>query len=462
MEHATRERRLKERLNVGTTTTLVGGGLRLAREAKVWQSTEPERAVLVKLVVTAGHEGRAVADEEAEASLDELAALADTAGAVVVDRVVQRRGEIHPATYIGKGKVRELAQICEMTGASLIIFDHELSPAQVRNVENETRARVIDRTELILDIFARRARTKQAKLQVELAQLRYELPRLRHLWTHLERQRGGIGLRGPGEQQLEADRRRAQQRIRSLEEELERISQRKEQQIRGRVEMTTAALVGYTNVGKSALMNALTGAEVFTENRLFATLDATTRILRLPDGHEVLLTDTVGFIRNLPHHLVASFHATLEEVRAADLLLHVVDVTHPDAVHQMKAVNAVLRELNCHEKPQLLVLNKCDLLPEPPTPEEIRRTFGEGILTSALTGQGLSDLRERMVAMVRQWQVPVEVEIPLTDGRTLAEIGRHGTILHQQWAGDRLRVHALLDRRFASRVAPLQAAKKSR
>lgn len=432
----------------------------MAHEARVWQRTEPERAVLVKLVVTARHDGRAGAEEEAEASLDELAALADTAGAAVVDRVVQRRGEIHPATYIGKGKVQELAQICEMTGADLVIFDHELSPAQVRNVENETKARVVDRTELILDIFARRARTKQAKLQVELAQLRYELPRLRHLWSHLERQRGGIGLRGPGEQQLEADRRRAQQRIRSLEEELEKVSQRKEQQIRGRVVMTTAALVGYTNVGKSALMNALTGAEVFTENRLFATLDATTRVLHLPDGHEVLLTDTVGFIKDLPHHLVASFHATLEEVRAADLLLHVVDVTHSDAVHQMKAVNVVLKELNCHEKPQLLVLNKCDLLPEPPTPEEIRRAFGDGILTSAITEQGLSDLRERMIVMVRQWQVPVEVEIPVTDGRTLAEIGRHGTILNQQLEGDRLRVHALLDRRFAPRVAPLRVVKE--
>ncbi|MCS6861143.1 MAG: GTPase HflX [Abditibacteriales bacterium] len=432
----------------------------MARESKVWQRTEPERAVLVKLVTTARQDGHVVTDEEAKASLDELAALADTAGAVVVERVVQRRGEIHPATYIGKGKVRELAQICAMTGADLIIFDHELSPAQVRNVENETQARVIDRTELILDIFARRARTRQAKLQVELAQLRYELPRLRHLWTHLERQRGGIGLRGPGEQQLEADRRRAQQRIRALEEELKRIAQRKEQQMRGRVMMTTIALVGYTNVGKSALMNALTGAAVFTENRLFATLDATTRVLRLPDGHEVLLTDTVGFIKNLPHHLVASFHATLEEVRAADLLLHVVDVTHPDAAQQMKAVNGVLKELNCHEKPQLLVLNKCDLLPAPLPPEEIRRTFGEGILTSALTGQGLSDLRERMMLLVRQWQVPVEVEIPVTDGRTLGEIGRHGTIVRQQVEGDRLRVRALLDRRFAPRVAPLQVAKK--
>jgi GTP-binding protein HflX len=431
------------------------GGLSLSQQTKIYQQQAPERTVLVKLASTAWQDGHASSDGNVDASLDELAALADTAGAVVVDRLVQRRNDIHPAYFIGKGKVQELAQICAATGASLVIFDHELSPAQVRNVETETKARVIDRTELILDIFARRARTKQAKLQVELAQLRYELPRLRHLWTHLERQRGGIGMRGPGEQQLESDRRRALQRIRSLEQELDKIEKRKEQQIRGRLEMTTAALVGYTNVGKSALMNALTGSEVFTENRLFATLDATTRILRLPDGHEVLLTDTVGFIKDLPHGLVASFHATLEEVRTADLLLHVVDVTHSEVENQMNAVNTVLNELGCSDKPQLLVLNKCDLLSEPLPPEEMQRRFGDGVLTSAVTGQGLDDLRERMAQAARQWQVPIEIEIPLTDGRTLAEIGRHGTILSQEVTGDRLCVKAMVDRRFAPRIAPL-------
>jgi GTP-binding protein HflX len=433
----------------------------LAHETKVWQPIEPERAVLVKFAPSVKQDGHVAPADDVDASLDELAALADTAGAVIVDRVIQRRGDVHPATFIGKGKVQELAQICAMTGANLVIFDHELSPAQVRNVETETKARVIDRTELILDIFARRARTKQAKLQVELAQLRYELPRLRHLWTHLERQRGGIGMRGPGEQQLESDRRRAQQRIRSLEQELEKVSQRKEQQIRGRLEMTTAALVGYTNVGKSALMNVLTGADVFTENRLFATLDATTRILHLPDGHEVLLTDTVGFIKNLPHGLVASFHTTLEEVRTADLLLHVVDVTHPDVESQMKAVKAVLDELGCRDKLQLLVLNKCDLLQEEIPPEELQRRFGDGVLTSAVTGRGLEDLRERMTQLVRQWQVPIEIAISLTDGRTLAEIGRHGTILSQDVEGDTLRVKALLDKKFVPKVTGWQVAEGS-
>src|SRR5438132_4861877 len=294
--------------------------------------------------------------------LEELTGLATTAGAVVVGSLVKRRPNIIPATYIGKGKLAELQQQVQAADADVIIFDNDLSPAQVRNLEKATEVKVLDRSEVILDIFATRARTAEARLQVELAQLEYALPRLRKMWTHLSRTVGGIGVRGPGETQLEEDRRLVAQRIRDLKARLAEVQARKEREVRSRREEHTVSLVGYTNAGKSTLMNALTGAGVELEDNLFATLDTRTRPWHLKAWGRVLLSDTVGFIRDLPHHLIDSFKATLEETRQARLLLHVVDASNLAAEEQIKAVNQVLTEIGCADRRTLLVLNKIDQL----------------------------------------------------------------------------------------------------
>lgn len=403
-----------------------------------------ERAVLVEMILpdTADHW---------EERLQELALLADTAGAEVVAQVVQRRERIHTAYFVGRGKAAEIAAVCAEKRADLVIFDHDLSPAQARNLETLTRTTVIDRTQLILDIFARRARTRQAKIQVELAQLQYELPRYRHLWTHLSRVEGGIGMRGPGETQLEVDRRRARERIAHLQRLLQQFDRRKQLEIKGRQGLFTAALVGYTNVGKSTLMNALTAAETFTEDRLFATLDATTRILEL-DGQKILLTDTVGFIRDLPHHLVASFRATLEEVREADLLLHVVDISHPQVECRCAAVHQVLREIGCEHKPMLTVFNKCDLLPPGARPEALCRRYGGGVLVSAATGWGLKALKTRLQEAVeaRQWEV--ELTLPAEEGKLLSYIEEKGRVLRREYGHDAIRLTVLLKPEDVQRV----------
>ena len=317
-----------------------------------------ERAILV---------GVSLPDTTVEAeedSLDELAQLARTAGATVVDRYIQNRTRIDGKTYIGSGMVERIVHAAEFHDANILIFDDDLRPAQAREVEKATELKVIDRTELILDIFARRARTRVARAQVELAQLEYELPRLRRLWDHLERLGGGIGTRGPGETQLESDRRLVRTRIQILKKVLARVEKDRVEQRKRRRSETRVALVGYTNAGKSTLMNALTGADVFTEDLLFATLDPTTRRLELPGGHAALLTDTVGLIKKLPHHLVVSFHATLEEVVEADMLLHVVDASRPDAERYLGMAEGVLEELGVVEKPTRIVFNKVDRVTE--------------------------------------------------------------------------------------------------
>src|SRR5579864_8908284 len=297
-----------------------------------------------------------------EDPLDELRGLATTAGARIVGELTQKRQHIVPGTYIGSGKLQELQELVQATDADVVIFDNDLTPAQVRNLEKSLNVKVIDRSELILDIFATRARSTEARMQVELAQLEYALPRLRQMWSHLGRISGGIGARGPGETQLEEDRRLVDLRIRDLKARLVEVQARKEREVRSRREEHTVSLVGYTNAGKSTLMNALTGAGVYVEDKLFSTLDTRTRQWHLKDWGRVLLSDTVGFIRDLPHHLVASFKATLEEARQARLLLHVVDASNPAAEEQIKAVNGVLEELGCKDKPALLVLNKVDRL----------------------------------------------------------------------------------------------------
>jgi GTP-binding protein HflX len=324
--------------------------------------------------------------------------LAHTAGADVVGRTAQRLDNPHTATYIGKGKLEEIVAEREAVDYSLVIFDDELSPSQQRNLENALKVKVLDRTALIIDIFARRAQTREARLQVELAQTEYLLPRLAGQWSHLERLEGAIGTRGPGETQLTTDRTLVRNRITRLKREIDQVSQQRgmNRRRRARQGLQTVALVGYTNAGKSTLMRSLSGAQVFTEDLLFATLDPVTRRLRLPSGHEVLLSDTVGFIQKLPTHLVAAFRATLEELTDADILLHVVDITHPEALEQFETVQDTLRDLGVDKKPQVVAFNKVDMLEE-----------GNGVLPSSLLAID-SDLATEhpdavLISAARKW-----------------------------------------------------------
>ena len=360
--------------------------------------------------------------------LEELARLAETAGAHVVEQLLQKRERPDARTYVGSGKAQEIAAIVREHSLHCVIFDNELSPAQVQNLEKDVKVKVIDRTELILDIFATHARTYQAKLQVELAQLEYALPRISRLGAHItsEQQAGGgagIGMRGPGEKQLESDRRLAKKRVTALRRELKDIEERKRREVSARsLENTTVSLVGYTNAGKSTLMNALTQAGVLVEDRLFSTLDTRTRLWSLGGGVKVLLSDTVGFIRDLPHGLVASFHATLEEAAQADLLLHVVDASSPQAEEQITAVRDVLKEMKCDQKPTLLVFNKVDRFRDAVEREIILKRHPEAIALSAKSGDGLDALKRRATEMLTAKLIDVDVEIPLGEGKLLAEL----------------------------------------
>jgi GTP-binding protein HflX len=384
--------------------------------------------------------------------LDELRGLATTAGAVIVGSLLQRRLEIIPATYIGKGKLAELQQQVEASDADVVIFDNDLSPAQVRNLEKATGVKVLDRSELILDIFATRARTAEARLQVELAQLEYSLPRLRRMWTHLSRYKGGIGLRGPGETQLEEDRRLVGQRIRDLRHRLVEVQARKQREVRSRLEEHTVSLVGYTNAGKSTLMNALTGAGVHVEDKLFSTLDTRTRQWHLKDWGRVLLSDTVGFIRDLPHHLVASFKATLEETRQARLLLHVVDASNAAAEEQIKAVNAVLEEIGCAGKMTLLVFNKVDRLSDRSFLDVLLSHHPRAVAVSAATGQGLDSLREAVMEALSADFADAEIDVEAGNGRVLAYLAAHAEVYRQTFADNRVTVRCHLPRHLLHHI----------
>lgn len=388
-----------------------------------------ERAVLVS-VMCDGRDGDG--EDGHRDRLEELGRLADTAGAQIVATMIQRRRDLHPGTYIGKGKVEELAELAKANRAHVVIFDNDLTLAQVRNLEKAIDCKTIDRTELILDIFAARARTIESRLQVELAQLEYTLPRLKRLWTHLSRlDGGGIGLRGPGETQLESDRRLVRDRIVDLKRRLKEIDARREREVQSRVGAITVGIVGYTNAGKSCLLNALTGADAYVEDKLFATLDTRTRGWKLPHHVTALLSDTVGFIRDLPHHLVASFKATLEEAVHADLLLHVVDVSTRHVRADMEAVDAVLAEIGCKDKPQLLVFNKVDLVEDPIHLDLMHRTFPDAVTVSAKTGAGLDALAREVARRLVGPEVEVTIRAEATDGRLLAWIEQRGTLVEQ-------------------------------
>ncbi len=384
--------------------------------------------------------------------LDELRGLATTAGALVVGGLCQRRLKINPATYIGKGKVEELIEQVQAADADVILFDNDLSPPQIRNLEKATKVKVLDRSELILDIFATRARTAESRLQVELAQLEYALPRLRQMWSHLGRAAAGIGTRGPGETQLEEDRRLVDLRIRDLKARLHEVQARKEREVAGRREEHTVSLVGYTNAGKSTLMNALTGAGVYVENKLFSTLDTRTRQWHIKDWGRVLLSDTVGFIRDLPHHLIASFKATLEEARQARLLLHVVDASNPQAEEQIKAVGKVLEELGCQDKPTLLVLNKVDRVADPSFVQVLQSHHPRAVAISAATGRGLEELQDAVAEMLAADFAEAMVETDAGNGKVLSYLAAHAEIHRQEYDGQRVRIRCALPRRLLHHI----------
>ncbi|HZH81089.1 MAG TPA: GTPase HflX [Gemmatimonadales bacterium] len=379
--------------------------------------------------------------------LDELARLADTAGAELVGRTYQRVDAPTPNLYLGQGKVEELKSVLHDARATLVLFDEPLTPVQGANLEKALTLRVMDRTEVILDIFATRARSAEAKMQVELAQLEYLLPRLTRMWTHLSRIRGGIGLRGPGETQLETDRRVIRRKLSVLKKRLEDVADHRANQRRGRRDLPSAALVGYTNAGKSSLLRALSGGDVFVEDRLFATLDTLTREVEVGGGYRFRLTDTVGFIRKLPHHLVASFRATLEEARAADLVLHVIDAAHPTWEQQAEVVHQELRIADFglpidRSRPEgkrvIFVFNKADLLPDPDAfLAQVRERYPHAVLTSATPQSairnpqlgGVEGLRNVLRTSAQALRPIARVHVPLGDGKLLAALHRDAEVL---------------------------------
>ena len=389
-------------------------------------------------------------------SLSELALLADTAGAEVVGRITQDRDHPEPATYIGKGKVEELHQRLKDEIIPLVIFDDDLSPAQVRNLEGLMECKVLDRSGLILDIFASRAKSSEAKTQVELAQLEYLLPRLTRQWTHLSKQFGGIGTKGPGETQIETDRRLIRTRISLLKEKLERIAKQRVTQRQGRTKHTRTALVGYTNVGKSTLLNLLAGSDVFVENRLFATLDPTTRLVPLDSAVSILMTDTVGFIRKLPHHLVASFKSTLEEITEADILLHVVDISSPYFEDQISVVQETLEDLGAGDTPTLVVFNKIDMLQDRSILPTLSEKYPNCVFISAVRGINILGLKEAVAQMLEKEFMVEEIVLPDSKQKIIAQLHDVGEVLERSYEDGKvimkIRIHRRDKERFLQMV----------
>jgi GTP-binding protein HflX len=411
--------------------------------------TEPEKAILVGVLLEPPVDPRQ--------PLDELAGLAATAGTRVVAELVQRRDHPDQTTYLGKGKLKELEGLVAHHGADVVIFDNDLSPAQTRNLERALDVKVLDRSEVILDIFAARARTHEARLAVELAQLEYSLPRLKRMWTHLSRLKMGVGMRGPGEKQLEVDRRLVEKRIHDLKTELATIHGRRERQVAARRDRMTVSLVGYTNAGKSTLLNALTGATELAADKLFATLDTRTRRWRLPGWGPVLLSDTVGFIRDLPHRLIASFKATLEETIQADLLLHVADASSPLVSAQIAAVRGVLAELGVEDKDTILVLNKIDRLPDATAREQLLARYPHAVPISARSGAGLPALARAASDCLGRSFRDVDVHTDAGNGRLLAWLGRYGEVLSRQFSDDRVTIHCRIPASVLGRIDPEEA-----
>lgn len=394
----------------------------------------PEKALVVGVVLP--HTSQWEVDE----NLEELKQLAGTAGVDIVETLVQDREKINPAYYLGSGKVDELTGLAKATNASSIIFDSDLTPAQIRNLERATNTKIIDRSTLILDIFAKHARTREAKTQVELAQLQYLLPRLTRQWGHLSRQVGGIGTKGPGETQLETDRRLVRNRIEFLRKELNKIDKQRSIRRKRREDIFKASLVGYTNVGKSTIMNLLSGSSVLVEDQLFATLDSTTRKVELDENHKILLSDTVGFIRRLPHHLVASFKSTLDEVRNADLLLHVVDISHTTFEEQIATVQRVLNDMGLSDYPILTVFNKIDLLKNRNQIAYLTNEFPNSVFISASRHIQIKKLKRTIMELIEKDFITERIEIPMNNISLINLIHSHAKVMHQVYNEDHVAI----------------------
>ncbi len=433
----------------GVLAYLIGEG-RLYELHREEMTVAQERAVLVAVITP---ESRI----DLRNPLAELESLAEAAGAMTVDAMVQKRRRPCNTTYLGKGKLEELRERCEASEAGVVIFDHELTPAQLRNVEKVVQLKILDRSELILDIFATRARTHEARLQVELAQLQYTAPRIRGMWSHLERIAGagggtaagavgGIGTRGPGERQIEIDRRIVTDRVAYLKRQISDIDRRKTREVKSRAKEFTVSLVGYTNSGKSTLMNTLTNAGRKAEDALFVTLDTKTVRWDLDERKTVLLSDTVGFVRDLPHRLVASFRATLEEAIHADLLLHVVDASIGEASEQVRAVREVLEELGCAERATVVLLNKMDAAKDLSAIQILQSQIQETVRISAKTGEGLGELIDVVLSYVTSGAVDVTLRIPVADGKLLAAVGKSAQVKEQRYDEQHVEMDVNLDR----------------
>lgn len=398
----------------------------------------------------------------AEEYLTELDLLADTAGATCVDKVLQNRPHPDPAMYIGKGKLHQLKQLMGDKQADLIIFDDDLTATQIRNIEKITQSKVLDRSGLILDIFASRAKTSAAKTQVELAQLQYLLPRLTRFWTHLSRQKGGIGTKGPGETQIETDRRLIGKRIATLKEKLQKLDRQRTTQRKGREESVRVALVGYTNAGKSTLMNAVTETNVLAENRLFATLDSTVRRMDV-ENHDVLLSDTVGFIRKLPHNLIESFKSTLDEVREADVLIHVVDATSKLVEDYIEVVENTLEELGIKDKRQLLLFNKIDTL-EPSKLMDLKKEYPGALFVSAFRGMGLGKLKERLQHLIEEDYVTFSYNVPMSKYKAVAYLHEVAVVDREHFEGNEVTIEGSTSKadraRFEAMLSEFETVKK--
>jgi GTP-binding protein HflX len=408
---------------------------------------QEQKAILVAVLETGSHIDK-------DTALDELHGLVKSAGAEVVGELVQKTNQPSGSTLLGKGRVEDLKQLIAATGASVVIFDNNLSPSQGRNLEAELNSVIVDRSEVILDIFARRAQTYEARLQVELAQLLYYRPRLKRMWTHLERIEGGVGAgRGPGEKQIETDRRLIDQRVDELKMKLKDVSKRRERTVASRDDQPTVSLVGYTNAGKSTLMRTLTGADVYVADQLFATLDTRTKRWQIPHWGEVLLSDTVGFVRDLPHHLVASFKSTLEEARQASLLLHVVDASHPEAERQIDTVHQVLEEIGVDRSNMLLVLNKVDAVADRSVVDVLRVKHLDCVCVSARERSGLDKLESAIAARLGDGIVIAEVETSVANGKLFAFLSQCAEVTDQIYdESNRVRITCRIDRRYLNKL----------
>ncbi len=423
---------------------------------KMFETHEREKAIVVGLVTSKTHRG--VARE----NLDELVLLTDTAGAEVYTKIFQERDRIDPATFIGSGKAREIGDLVQQEKINLVIFDDDLSAVQVRNLEKVIPCKIVDRTGLILDIFAARAKTKEAMTQVELAQLQYMMSRLTRQWTHLSKQYGGVGTKGPGETQIETDRRAIRTRISHLKKKLDEIDKERTVQRQGRKELVRVAMVGYTNAGKSTLLRFLSGADVLVEDRLFATLDTTVRQVELGNSHKILLSDTVGFIRKLPSHLIASFKSTLAEATEADLLLHIIDISHPQFRDHIAVVDSTLADLGASGKQTVRVFNKIDKLPDRSIIAELDAETENAVFISASRGINIPNLEAMIVAMIENDTIEETVSFNQSEYGMIAQLHELGEVLEKKYKGNEVLVHFRVGKKNMERLQKLLARRVSR